>query len=135
MRLILSSLFILSILTAQANKFFPATLVMIDGTEKNGSASMPTNKFLGDAIRFKASENAESVKLKDKNISRIVYQLENGEQHILENNSYAFVTKNNWEKKLKKRANKSNYWMLITYEGANISSYIMAVDYYVTNNG
>jgi hypothetical protein len=43
--LILSSLFILSILTAQANKFFPATLVMIDGTEKNGSASMPTNKF------------------------------------------------------------------------------------------
>ena len=135
MKNILFTILLVTTFTVQAENFFSANITMFDGTMKTGLATIPTNKFLGNSIRFKASENAESVKLKDKKISRIVYQLENGEQHVFENNGYAFVTKKNWEKKLKKGANKSTHWMLITYEGTDISSYIMAVNYYVSNKG
>lgn len=134
MRSLLTVIFVFSMITAQAKKYFPATIIMIDGKEQKGYASMPTNKLFGDAVRFKLNDGDKAQKLDEDRVHRIFFELEDGNKFLFEHSGWTYITKNKFERQIEKCKGKKKRWLLATFINKDITSFKMATDYYVDKN-
>ena len=122
--------------TVQAKEFYNAKIMMNDGTEKTGFATLPSNDALQKSIKFKSSINDESKKIKNDEISSVIYTSDNGIKYLFERRVMIYVTKSFEEQKNGKycdTAKKS--WILSTSYTENIMSYYLAQKYLIDDNG
>lgn len=133
-KIIFISILLLSIIV-QAKEFYPAKLIMSDGNEKSGFASLPSNDIFQKSINFKESKNSKSNKIKNDDIFRVIYSIENGNQYLFERSGMIYIMKSFYENYNKMCNSAKKSWILATSYSKNIMTYNLAQKYAIDKNG
>lgn len=133
--IILMTTFLVSVVV-QAKEFYNAKIVLNDGTEQIGFATLPSNDILQKSIQFKVTKNSKANKINKNEILNAVYTSDNGISYLFEHRVMIYVSKKFDEHKNAKFCEtKKKNWILTTSYSKNIISYYLAQKYYIDDNG
>jgi hypothetical protein len=134
-KLIFITLFLLSS-TIQAQKFYTAKIIMNDGMQKSGFATLPVNGSFNKPIKFKSSKDGSAHNINNNDISGAIYTSDSGNEYLFERIVMIYINKSFDEQKNGEKCDSSKKnWALVTSYSKNIMSYYLAQKYIIEKNG
>jgi hypothetical protein len=113
----------------QAQKYYAAKLLLVDGEIIEGKATLPTNKVLINNIKIKKDGRKRASLISSENINQILYTLYNGNKYLFERNKIGITPKP--FKKQRIGSSFKSEWFLVTFSHPLIKAYVSAQSYYV----
>ena len=132
MKKLLVAIFLLSLFFANA-QYYEAELLMINGSVKKGFAKLPSNKMMDKKIKFKRSKTGSVYKLKEDNISRIIFTSNKGIKFLFERTNVVDLHKSFGKEHTYKRKRKS--WILLVHKNPSIKAFYMSNTYVIDKDG
>lgn len=133
MKSIITLFLVLASLTITAKDFYKATITMSDKTVLEGYAELPSNKFLDRSIQFKEEKKGKERKIKNDDISSIVYTNNNGDFFYFERNFFKVIIKPGGN--AREKSDGTKLWLVASYSQPSIRVYTGAQEYYFDKKG
>ena len=108
-------------------QYYRATLLMVDGSSKEGFSKLPSNQMLDKKIEFKEAKRSPVQKIEEDEVHRILVTSDAGDQFLFERNNVVHLFKaygKQWEKE---KVNK--HWMLLIHANDVLQEYSLAQRY------
>ena len=127
----LSALLLLLFVHMQAQNYYDVKILLNDGNLIEGEATLPSNRMFDKSIKRKIGISKKTEKIKNSEISKALYTLDNGNQYLFEYKTFTNIDK---EIKSKEKENLlGNGWLLLEFHSDNIKLYVGALYYNVKN--
>ena len=113
----------------QAQEYYAAKLLFVNGEIMEGKATLPTNKVLINNIKIKKKGSKITTLISSNTIYQVLYTLYNGNKYLFERNKIGITPKA--FKKQRIGSSFQNEWFLVTFSHPLIKAYISTQSYYV----
>ncbi len=127
-----NTLFLLSFLLSihlQAQEYYTAKLLLVNGEVMEVKATLPSNKVLKNNIKIKKDGSKIAYLISSDNIYQILYTLYNGNKYLFERNKIGITPRAFKKQRIGSSFKKE--WFLVTYSHPLIKAYISTQSYYV----
>jgi hypothetical protein len=116
-------LFLIISLISKATDFYPARVILIDGSSISGFSSIPSNGAFSKKIKFKTKKNTNIANYKAGDVHQLIINLDEENTYIFESGTRAFVGKKYLKKSKDRCTDKKKSWFLVTSYSDKITTY------------